>query len=283
MKLNRRRFLKWLGATVAAGGMTTVGGPYYARHIEPGWLMVESVEVPIAGLPAALEGFKIVQLSDFHLHPFTQLELVEKAVARANELAADVIVLTGDYVLERADSIFELAPALAGLNARQGVFAVLGNHDHWTEAAVVRAGLAEAGLALLDNSGVALSAGREQLYLAGVDDCWSGAPDLDMALDGVVAGVPVVLLAHEPDFADTFALDGRVALQLSGHSHGGQVRLPGIGALVLPTYGEKYDAGLNKAADMWVYTTRGIGVIGPPVRFNCPPEITEITLVGGGI
>lgn len=279
MKLNRRRFLKWFGATVAAGGVTAVGGPYYARYVEPGWLTVESVEVPIAGLPPALEGFKIVQMSDFHLHPFTELELVQKAVARANELGADVIVLTGDYVLAAADSIFELAPALAGLNARQGVFAVLGNHDHWTEAAVVRQGLKESGLTLLDNSHVALSAGGQQLYLAGVDDCWSGSPDLQMALDGVAAGAPVVLLAHEPDFADTFGRDGRVALQLSGHSHGGQVRLPGIGALVLPAYGQKYDAGLNRAGDMWVYTTRGIGVIGPPVRFNCPPEITEIRLV----
>jgi predicted MPP superfamily phosphohydrolase len=132
---------------------------------------------------------------------------------------------------------------------------------------------------VLDNSGVALSAGGSQLYLAGVDDCWSGAPDLELALDGAPAAAPVVLLAHEPDFADTFALDGRVSLQLSGHSHCGQVRLPGIGALVLPTYGQKYDAGLNKASNMWVYTTRGIGVIGPPVRFNCPPEITEIMLV----
>jgi predicted MPP superfamily phosphohydrolase len=279
MKLNRRRFLKWMGATIAGGAATAVGGPYYARHIEPDWLMVESVEVPIASLPSALEGFKIVQMSDFHLHPFTQLELVQKAVARANELEPDVVVLTGDYVLAAADSIYELAPTLAGLNARHGVFAVLGNHDHWTEASVVRAGLAEAGLAVLDNSGVALSAGGSQLYLAGVDDCWSGAPDLELALDGAPAAAPVVLLAHEPDFADTFALDGRVSLQLSGHSHGGQVRLPGIGALVLPTYGQKYDAGLNKASNMWVYTTRGIGVIGPPVRFNCPPEITEIMLV----
>lgn len=281
MRINRRRFLKLLGGSVVAGGLTAVGGPYYAKHIEPEWLMVERVEVVVRGLRPALEGYKIVQMSDFHLYPYTQVELIQRAVGLANELRPDLVVLTGDYVLERADAIFELAPVLAGLNGRQGVFAVLGNHDHWTDPAAVRTGLRESGIEVLHNEGVELSVGREGLYLAGVDDCWSGAPDLGVALDGVAAGTPVVLLAHEPDFADEFAGDGRVSLQLSGHSHGGQVRLPGIGALVLPRYGQKYDAGLNRVGEMWVYTTRGIGVLGPPVRFNCPPEVTEITLVGG--
>ncbi|MCI0396733.1 MAG: metallophosphoesterase [Chloroflexi bacterium] len=279
MAINRRTFLKLLAGAMAGGGLAAVGGYGYVTKIEPEWLVVERVEVPLQGLVEALAGFRIVQLSDFHLYPYTQLDLIQEAVAMANELAPDLIVLTGDYVLETAEAIFELAPALAALNARHGVFAVLGNHDHWTDAAVVRAGLGSVGLPLLDNRGVTLHVGGSQLYLAGVDDCWSGQPDLTVALDGLPAGAPTILLAHEPDFADPFSEYGRVSLQLSGHSHGGQVRLPGIGALVLPPHGQKYDVGLNRAGDMWVYTNRGIGLLSPAVRFNCPPEITELTLV----
>jgi predicted MPP superfamily phosphohydrolase len=203
---------------------------------------------------------------------------VRESVTRANDLQPDLILLTGDYVLETADSIFELAPVLAELNATHGIYAVLGNHDHWTDAGVVRQGLKESGLPVLHNEGVAVGVGTGTLYVAGIDDSWSGQPDLEAALSGLPASAPAVLLAHEPDFADKYLADGRVALQLSGHSHGGQVRLPGVGPLVLPRFGQKYHNGLNRVQNSWVYTTRGIGVIGPPVRFNCPPEITEITL-----
>ena len=101
------------------------------------------------------------------------------------------------------------------------------------------------------------------------------------ALDNRPSDVATILLAHEPDLADTFSLDSRVSLQLSGHSHGGQVRIPGLGAPILPYLGQKYDQGLQQVNDMWVYTNRGIGVISPPVRFNCRPEVTEIMLVSG--
>lgn len=274
MKFTRRTFLQGL----AGASLTAVAGYTYTTQIEPERLTIESVQVPIRGLKPALEGFKIVQLSDFHLYPFTQINLVETAVALANSLRPDVIVLTGDYVLETADAIFELAPVLAGLNSPHGVFATLGNHDWWTDARVVQQGLTEVGLTLLDNQGVALPVGKEVLFLAGVDDCWSGRPDLETALQGLRAGETAVLLAHEPDFADEFAQNGRINLQLSGHTHGGQVRIPGLGAPILPLYGKKYDMGLHQVSDMWVYTTRGIGVIDPPVRFNCPPEVSELIL-----
>jgi uncharacterized protein len=210
---------------------------------------------------------------------YTQLELVQKAVTLANGLQPDLIVLTGDYVLESEESIFELAPALAALNARYGIFTVLGNHDLWTNAKTVRRGLQQAGLPVLINEGVSLSVGPAELYLAGLDDGWSGQPDLKPALAQLPPDTPAILLAHEPDLADTFALDGRISLQLSGHSHGGQVRLPGLGAPVLPYLGQKYDQGLYQVGSMWLYTNRGIGLGPAPIRFNCPPEITEITLV----
>jgi predicted MPP superfamily phosphohydrolase len=111
-----------------------------------------------------------------------------------------------------------------------------------------------------------------------LDDGWSGNPDLEATLDGAPSDVPVVLLCHEPDLADQYSLDGRVSLQLSGHTHGGQIRLPGVGALILPYLGRKYDLGLYKVNHMLLYTNRGIGVISEPVRYNCPPEITQFIL-----
>lgn len=280
MKTSRRGFLKALGQVVLGSAAAGAVGYGYSTEIEPDWLSVEQLEIPLKKLRPALEGFKIVHMSDIHLHPYTQLEFVQKAVAKANTLQPDLVVLTGDYVLESADSIFELAPALAGLNPKYGIFTSLGNHDLWTNAEVVLAGLRQAGLPVLVNDGVALGVGSDLLYLAGLDDGWSGQLDLTAALAKLPQDAPVILLAHEPDLADNFALDGRISLQLSGHSHGGQVRLPGIGAPILPYLGRKYDQGLYRVREMWVYTTRGIGLGPVPTRFNCPPEITEITLVG---
>jgi predicted MPP superfamily phosphohydrolase len=283
MKIDRRNFLKSFGgltiASCAGGGGLSFLGYQYGRHIEPGRLVVEQLQIPVKNLKSGLEGFKIVQLSDIHLHPYTQISFVQKVVRLANTLQPDLVVLTGDYVLRQAESIFELAPVLASLEARYGVYTILGNHDLWTNQEAVRQGLKEAGLPLLYNEGFVLDIGRERIYLAGVDDGWSGKPDLKAALSNLPGNIPTILLAHEPDLADEFSLDGRVSVQLSGHTHGGQVRLPGIGAPILPTLGKKYDQGLYQVNGMWLYTTRGIGMT-VPIRLNCPPEITEITLVG---
>lgn len=165
--MKRRTFLKLLGQTILGGGVALAGGYGYSTQIEPGWLTIERVQVPIKNLKSGLEGLKIVQLSDIHLHPYIQLEFVQKAIAMVNALQPDLVVLTGDYVLADAASIFELAPALATLNARYGIFAVLGNHDLWTNATVVRSGLQQAGVPVLVNEGLALGIGRETLYLAG--------------------------------------------------------------------------------------------------------------------
>ncbi len=271
---SRRQFLRLLGGATAAGGLALAGGYVYATHVEPWRLVVEQVCLPLPAWRPELADLKLVQLSDFHLHPFTTAAQIEAAVEEARVLQPDVAVLTGDYVLATADAIFELAPILARLNPRLGIYAVLGNHDHWQSAAVVRQGLQEVGITLLHNCHVALEGG---LVVAGVDDPWVGRPDLASALDGLSSADVVVLLAHEPDFADQFTRDPRVHLQLSGHSHGGQVRVPGIGAVFLPQHGQKYDMGLYQVQDAWVYTNRGLGVTGANVRLNCPPEITSIT------
>ena len=277
-RITRRGFLKAIGITTVTLGVSCLAGYGYIFYIEPQWPSIESIEIPVSNLPRGLCGFKIVCLSDFHLHPFTQIDLIEQIVLKVNELEPDLICLLGDYVFERADSIDELAPVLSRLKSGLGTFAVLGNHDLWTDAGVVRDGLERVGIRVLINERVVFQLGGDALALVGLDDGWSGAPDLSKALEDTPVDTAVILMIHEPDFADLYAQDDRILLQLSGHTHGGQVRLPGVGAPFLPAFGRKYDQGLYKIDEMWLYTTRGVGVIDPPARFNCRPEITEILL-----
>lgn len=276
MKLTRRQFLGLGGGGFTAG----LAGLGYSTLVEPDRLSLERILIKVSRLPLALEGFRIAVLSDFHLYPFTQMEHIIAAVKLANSLQPDLTVLLGDYVDETVESIHELAPQLALLNARHGVLGVLGNHDHWKGAKIVHRALHLAGITTLANSGRTIAVGSSELFIAGTESAWAGHPDLGLALANRRAETPVVLLAHEPDFADTAARDGRIAAQLSGHSHGGQVRLPIIGALELPSWGRRYDHGLYQVGSISLYTNRGIGVVDIPVRFNCPPEVTEVVLVG---
>ncbi|MDA2933387.1 metallophosphoesterase [Acidobacteria bacterium AH-259-D05] len=277
-KTSRRKILKMFGYGVAGAGAGLFGTHQYGTRIETEWLQLEKIQVPLKQLGPALDGFKIVYMSDFHLYPNTRIELIQQAIDMANDLKPDLVALGGDFVLGTAGSIFELAPALARLNAKYGVFATLGNHDHWRGERIVRKGLEESGLPLLINSGITINVGRERIYLAGLDDGWVHRHDLSQALEKRPSGVTTILLMHEPDFADSFRDDERIDLQLSGHSHGGQVRFPFFGSPFCPPYGEKYDLGLYRVGNMWLYTSRGVGVTAP-IRINCRPEVTEITLV----
>lgn len=275
-RVTRRRFLKWMLGSTATAGFSVLGGVGYAALIEPRWPVVERVDVPLPGLPTDLDGFTIVQLSDLHRGPVMTQENITQAVELALRQEADLIVLTGDYVSSSADYAPSCAEALSLLVASGDVLACLGNHDHWTDADTVAGALAGAGLTVLRNTAREVADG---LWVAAVDDVWERYADLEKALEEVPAGAAVVLLAHEPDYADEVAADGRVSLQLSGHSHGGQVRLPFIGPPLLPYLGRKYPAGLYRVGGMWLYVNRGVGLISPPVRFNCRPEVTQLTLV----
>ena len=241
-------------------------------------IQVQQVILPVSNLHPSLDGFRIVQLSDFHLYPYTRMDQVRDAVAIANDLRPDLTVLTGDYVSHIPEAVFDLGPVLSGLNADHGVFTVLGNHDVWTSRTIVEQGLREVGLAPLNNEGIVLKCGRGQLGLAGLDDGWVGQPDLSSALDSISEGIPIVLLAHEPDLADIYTQNPRISVQLSGHTHGGQVRLPKRGAFMLPHLGQKYDYGLYRVNQSWLYTNAGIGFGSIPIRINCPPEVTEVIL-----
>lgn len=274
--MNRREFLKVGGLAVGAGLITATS--YLAINDESQDPVVDRIPLAIKNLHPTLEGFTIVQITDVHLYPMTQPDLVEKSVIMANELNPDLVVLTGDYVWQELAAIDELAPILAGLNAKYGVFSTLGNHDYWLDADVITAVMESAGLPVLINQGLSIQHGKRTIYIAGLDDGWSGKPDLNKTLDRVDPAEPVILLCHEPDLADRYSLDGRVNVQLSGHTHGGQIRIPGIGALILPYLGRKYDLGLYRVNDMLLYTNRGLGVISEPVRLNCPPEISQFIL-----
>lgn len=251
------------------------GGLGYGSLVEPRRLSLERVRTPIPKLSAAFDGFKIAVLSDFHLHPYTPLSLIESAVQLANSVQPDAVVLLGDYGYTLG-SIYELAPVFSRLKAKHGVFAILGNHDRGGMRTIPPA-LEGVGITVLRNSGVPISVANSELFLAGTESIFFGF-DLEKSLAGRTGDAPTILLAHEPDIADTVAADGRISLQLSGHSHGGQMRLPLVGALLLPPWGRRYDQGLHKIKEMLLYTNRGIGLVGMPFRLNCLPEVTEITL-----
>jgi hypothetical protein len=191
-----------------------------------------------------------------------------------------VIVITGDFVSSlESDEAQIIETELTRLTAPLGVYGILGNHDWWNDRLVVIAAAQRAGVRMLVNERQTLERAGEQLHLVGLDDYWQGRLNLAAAMDGLPADAPAILFEHEPDYADLAAHDPRFMLQLSGHSHGGQVRLPFVGPVVLPRYAQRYPVGLQRAGELWVYTNRGIGVTGIPVRFNCRPEVTLLTLL----
>jgi predicted MPP superfamily phosphohydrolase len=279
--MSRRKFLRLTAAGIGGVGLSAITGSAYITKIEPDLIDITHVQIPLANLPKAFDGWTIAQISDLHLGDWTTRQRMINVVQQVNALAPDVIAITGDFVsVVTYDVVDDIRIALGGLKAREGVLAVLGNHDHWTHAPSVRAAIASTHVVrLLTNEHLTFKRNGETLYFAGVDDIWENQHNLDAALNGIPAKSPVVLLAHEPDYADEVAKTGRVGLQLSGHSHGGQVRLPGIGALVLPYLGEKYNMGRYDVNGLQLYVNRGIGMVRPLVRFNCRPEITLLTLV----
>ena len=274
-RVTRRQFLRWALSVGALG--VCGGGGAYATQLEPYRLSIERVALRLARWPRELDGFTIAQLSDLHQSNFMSAERIRAVADAANQLQSDLIVLTGDYVYGLAERAAECARGLAGLRAPLGVFAILGNHDYWEDAAAVTRALRERDIHVLKNEAVPLARDGGRVWLAGLDDVWEHAHDIQQTLRIVPKDEATILLAHEPDFADEAARHP-IDLQLSGHSHGGQVRLPGLGALLTPYLGRKYPMGLYRVGALTVYTNRGIGMIRPAIRFNCPPEVTLFTL-----
>jgi uncharacterized protein len=259
-----------------------------AALIEPNRPRLVRVDVALPRLPPSFDALTIAHLSDFHFDPYFSVTPIQAAIRIVNAVKPDLIVLTGDFVtlplLKTRATVMAAtrqaepcADLLRQLGAPFGIWAALGNHDVFTHALHVETTLRQAGIQVLRNRAVPLERDGKRIWLAGVDDVLAGGDDLDRTLRGVPAAEAVVLLAHEPDFADQ-AANYPIDLQLSGHSHGGQVRFPFIGALYLPKLARKYPLGLRQVGRLQLYTNPGVGTLRIPVRWNCPPEVTLIRL-----
>ncbi|MBI2425545.1 MAG: metallophosphoesterase [Candidatus Hydrogenedentes bacterium] len=281
----RRQFLAW-GVTLAAGGgMTGIGG--HGVLIAPGRIRLAPYELHIADLPKSFDGLRIAHISDTHYGPFITLEYLTHAINLVNGADPDLVVLTGDYIHRTPHAIADGIGVLRRLKAPLGVVGVLGNHDHWEGPEACKRRFAEMGIPLVDNTrlfltakGLADTPGKECLCVAGVGDLWTDRVRPKDALAGVPAAMPRLLLSHNPDVAETRLYpDDRVDLMLSGHTHGGQVALPGWGPLLLPSaFGQKYAGGLVEGPHCRVLISRGVGMAALPIRIGVPPEVPIITL-----
>ena len=272
--ISRRNFLRYsaLGmASVAGGGLGY--GFWEAAHIR-----IERQTVPVRHLSPAFAGKTVAVLTDFHHGPFVSLDFIRSAVQLTNELNPDLIALVGDFAHKGHDASTQLPPCLevlSALRAPLGIFAVPGNHDL---PSLYRSEIKKSPLVDLTNQNRRIVLGDEKLYVAGVDDLWWGRPNNVDALFGVPPDAPVLMLSHNPDWAEEGA-DERVSLMLSGHTHGGQIYLRGLGSNWVPSrYGLKYRCGLVQGPKSPVFISRGLGEAGVPLRVNVPPEINLLTL-----
>jgi hypothetical protein len=281
--LSRRGFLK---ASLLGAGMVAL----YSGEVERHWIDVVRREITLRGLSSAFNGFRIVQLSDIHMDEYTEPFFLRNVVNQINRLQPDAVFLTGDFVsygpITRhfaAGAAWQCANILNELHCDKR-YAVLGNHDVIVGAKQVAAALTSNGITVLDNACLPIERASNRFWLTGVDDPLEGHPDTESAIPASIRGLPdepVVLLCHTPDYADQLLADpvgNAIGLMLSGHTHGGQIRLPLMRAVHLPELGRKYIEGRFELGSMQLYVNRGIGTVGLPFRFNCPPEITLLTL-----
>ncbi|HUZ46549.1 MAG TPA: metallophosphoesterase [Terriglobia bacterium] len=239
------------------------------------------MDIHLRRLGPAHDGLKIVQLTDIHHSLYTPLEDVERAVNLTNQLQPDLVALTGDYVTFSPSYIGPVAEVLGKLSARLGVFAVLGNHDFQVDADEMTRALEAQQIRVLRNSHFALHTDHAPLWLLGVDDLWWGADDLESAVKHVPSHDPKILLCHNP-MGIRMAAKHQIDLVLSGHTHGGQVRLPWVGALYgNPRLGRRFIQGWNRLDSTQIYVSRGIGKVLLPLRVGCPSEITCLRLRSG--
>lgn len=259
----------------------------YAVRVEPTWLEVNRLEIPIRGLPGAFAGMTIAQMSDFHGGRFVTSEYLEEAVALTHQQSPDAIVLTGDFIHKGQTHVDRVARALGQLRAPAGVFAVLGNHDFSVRNALgvrryrdlhqhVGDALTREGIRVLRNETVTLTKEGSSLHLAGLEDLWSRMCDPGAALAALPDHEARVVLAHNPLSIERLG-PHRCDLMLSGHTHGGQVKVPGLGRIALGPGGRRFAAGLYRVHQSWLYVNTGIGV-GLPVRYNVRPEVAVFTL-----
>ncbi len=239
---------------------------------------VTQTNIELRQWPAAMDGLRVAFLSDFHASPETPCAFLERVVDETNRLQPDLILLGGDYVTLGTRYIVPVAQVLGKLKAPLGIYSVMGNHDYVAGIASIRAALKQVGIVDVTNSGRWLRVDGSRVRIAGVGDLWHDRQDLDAALAGVTDSDPVILLSHNPDYAVTLT-DLRVGLVLAGHTHGGQIQLPGVGPLITNSkYGSRLVSGLIPIDVLQLYVTRGVGTAVVPLRYGAPPEISLLTL-----
>lgn len=283
-RISRRRFL-------IAGGCAFAGAALYAGEIERHRIEITRRDVLLPGLPQAFDGFRMAQLSDIHMDEFSEPFFVRDAIRRINDLNPDMVLLTGDYVSSGGlgSRRFAIGAAWQCANLLNELrcphrYAIFGNHDVMAGEKEVGQALTENGITVIRNSYLPIERDGSRFWLAGVDDPLEGGADPEAAVPPSIRGrrnEPVILLCHAPDYVDdllTRAPGQAVSLVLSGHTHGGQIRLPLVGAIALPIMGRKYVEGWFRIGQMQLYVNRGLGTVGLPFRFDCPPEIALHTL-----
>ena len=260
---------------MGAGG----GGLAYATRIEPAWLAVEHVHLTLPRLAAPFDGYHVVQFSDIHMGVPLTRSMLSEIVDTVNAQQPNLIAVTGDFVTDDPELVAgDLVAELSRLRAPDGTVGVLGNHDEWVGPDVVRSVMQQSGIVDLTNDVLTVTRQKAAFHVGGVGDVWERLDRLDEVLAKLPGNDAAMLLAHEPDFADTSAASGRFDLQISGHSHGGQVYLPFFGPMALKPFGVRYPIGLYRVQNMFQYTNRGVGTSGYNIRFNCRPEVTVFTL-----
>jgi len=285
--LSRRNFLKVLIVAGLAGldaMLVAQNGKIYAKKIEPSWLEVTQVRLKLPRLPKSFSGFRMVQISDMHLGGWMTVQRAANLLKVLMDLSPDAVAMTGDFVMAYGQGrnvsrkIDKLVPVLEEMTRQVPVLGVLGNHDHMYDSVAITNMLRQGGVVHLNNSVSVIRRGNDLLNFAGVDDVMEGKVQLDELMEQLPPTGCSILLVHEPDFADYSSATGRFDLQISGHSHGGQVVLPFMGPPVLPDWAQRYPSGLYRVGNMLQYTNRGVGMTQPYVRFNCRPEITVFKL-----
>lgn len=282
-KISRRDFLR-IVKTIGTTGAAMLAASYYSFDFEPSWLDVSQVEIPLSDLPKAFDGYRILQISDIHMGGWMNREHLAEVITQVKAQNPDLVVITGDFVIGRSwTSALEaiskdFIEVMLPLASEYKTIAVMGNHDHWTDVNKVNKMLADCGIICLQNDIHHLSKDGDSLYIAGLDDVSEGKHKLEHIEYKLPENVKTILLVHEPDYANIISRSGRFMMQLSGHSHGGQVVIPFLGPPILPRWGRTYPSGLYQVGDMWLYTNRGVGMTSPFIRFNCRPEVTVFTL-----
>ena len=253
-----------------------------AFFIEPNISHISNNILKVPYLPSALAGLKIVHLSDIHYKPDKDEGLLSAVVEKVNHINPDLIMLTGDYVDIDTSGIDPMLEYLAKLKSKHGILACMGNHDGWCndgEGEFYKTRFEKNGIQFLINENTALTINNETLHIAATDFIWNGNPDPIATLKGIPQEAPLITMVHEPDYFDTMLEHRDHHLQLSGHTHGGQCRVPFINyAPRKVKHGKKYIYGEYTKEKSSVFVTKGLGTTGIRVRFSCLPEIALHTI-----